>query len=51
MLHQPSASSCSVSLGDIVLLRGTIRRYADCFFHHLFYPSPSGLRVLEQRTK
>uniref|UniRef100_M1DY04 Mutator-like transposase n=1 Tax=Solanum tuberosum TaxID=4113 RepID=M1DY04_SOLTU len=29
----------------------TIRRSADCSFHRLFYPSPSGLRVLEQRTE
>uniref|UniRef100_M1DT95 Uncharacterized protein n=1 Tax=Solanum tuberosum TaxID=4113 RepID=M1DT95_SOLTU len=41
----------SVSLGDIVLLRGIIRRNADVSFHRLFDPSPSGLRVLEQREK
>uniref|UniRef100_M1DJS5 Uncharacterized protein n=1 Tax=Solanum tuberosum TaxID=4113 RepID=M1DJS5_SOLTU len=41
---------CSVSLGDIVLLRQTIRRSADCSFHRLFDPAPLGLRVLEQRA-
>uniref|UniRef100_M1DPQ5 Integrase n=1 Tax=Solanum tuberosum TaxID=4113 RepID=M1DPQ5_SOLTU len=46
----PSAPSRSGPLGGIVLLRGTIRRSVDCSFHRLFYPSPSGLRVLEERA-
>uniref|UniRef100_M1DEW7 Gag-pol polyprotein n=1 Tax=Solanum tuberosum TaxID=4113 RepID=M1DEW7_SOLTU len=45
------ASSCSMSLGDIVLLRGSIQWNADCFFHRLFDPAPSGLRVLEQSAE
>ncbi|KAG5606382.1 hypothetical protein H5410_027874 [Solanum commersonii] len=40
-----------MSLGDIVLLHEIIRPNADCSFHHLFDPAPSGLRVLEQRTE
>ncbi|KAG5575811.1 hypothetical protein H5410_055945, partial [Solanum commersonii] len=34
----PFASSCFGSLGDIVKLRGTARRYADCPFHCQFDP-------------
>ncbi|WMV25357.1 hypothetical protein MTR67_018742 [Solanum verrucosum] len=30
LLHQPSTSSCSGSLGNMVLLRGTSRRCVDC---------------------
>uniref|UniRef100_M1D912 Uncharacterized protein n=1 Tax=Solanum tuberosum TaxID=4113 RepID=M1D912_SOLTU len=47
----PSAPSRSGPLGDIVLFHETIRCSADCTFHRLFYPSPSGLRVLEQRAE
>ncbi|WMV24716.1 hypothetical protein MTR67_018101, partial [Solanum verrucosum] len=47
----PSTSSCSVSLGNIVLLHETIRRCTDCSFHRLFDPAPLGIRVLEQRAK
>uniref|UniRef100_M1DPP8 Uncharacterized protein n=1 Tax=Solanum tuberosum TaxID=4113 RepID=M1DPP8_SOLTU len=45
VLCLPSDPSRSGPLGGIVLLRGTIRRSADCSFHLLFYPSPSGLRI------
>ncbi|KAG5614637.1 hypothetical protein H5410_014461 [Solanum commersonii] len=45
----PSVPSCSGPLGGIVLLCETIWRSTDCSFHRLFYPSPSGLCVLEQR--
>ncbi|KAG5632118.1 hypothetical protein H5410_003835 [Solanum commersonii] len=46
-------SSCvhSGSLGGILLLCGTDRQNADCFVNHLFDPSPSGLRLLEQRVE
>uniref|UniRef100_M1DPJ1 Uncharacterized protein n=1 Tax=Solanum tuberosum TaxID=4113 RepID=M1DPJ1_SOLTU len=47
----PSTPSRSGPLGGIVLLRGTIRRSADCSFHRLFDPSLSGLRVLEQMAE
>ncbi|KAG5595079.1 hypothetical protein H5410_036311 [Solanum commersonii] len=47
----PTTSSLSGPLGGIVLLHGTIRRSVDCSFHSLFYPLPSGLRILEQRAK
>uniref|UniRef100_M1E0B1 Uncharacterized protein n=1 Tax=Solanum tuberosum TaxID=4113 RepID=M1E0B1_SOLTU len=49
--NEPSVSLCSVSLGDIVLLRETIRRNADCSFHRLFYLAPSRLSALEQRAE
>uniref|UniRef100_M1DD12 Zinc knuckle family protein n=1 Tax=Solanum tuberosum TaxID=4113 RepID=M1DD12_SOLTU len=45
------ASSRSGPLGGIVLLCKTIRRRANCSFHRLFYPLPSGLRILEQRAE
>ncbi|KAG5606203.1 hypothetical protein H5410_027695 [Solanum commersonii] len=51
VLYYPSASSCSMSLGDLVLLCGIIRRNTDCSFHRLFDPAPSRLRVLEQRAE
>uniref|UniRef100_M1DVY4 Uncharacterized protein n=1 Tax=Solanum tuberosum TaxID=4113 RepID=M1DVY4_SOLTU len=38
-------------LGGIVLLRGTIRRSADCSFHRFFDPLSSGFRMLEQRVE
>ena len=47
----PSACLCSGPLGGIALLGETVRRSADCSFHRLFDPSPSGLRVLEQRAE
>ncbi|KAG5572108.1 hypothetical protein H5410_061874 [Solanum commersonii] len=47
----PSASSCSGPLGGIVLLCGTIWQSADCSFHRLFDPLPSGLHILEQRAE
>ncbi|KAG5590447.1 hypothetical protein H5410_040961, partial [Solanum commersonii] len=47
----PSTSSCSVSLGNIVLLCRIIRRNVDCSFHRLFDPAPSGLCILEQRVE
>ncbi|KAG5576120.1 hypothetical protein H5410_056254 [Solanum commersonii] len=50
-LDKPSTSSCSVSLGDIVPLRGIIRLNADCSFHPHFYPAPSRLCILEQRVE
>uniref|UniRef100_M1DZ23 Uncharacterized protein n=2 Tax=Solanum TaxID=4107 RepID=M1DZ23_SOLTU len=49
--HYSTASSHSGPLGGIVLLRGIIRQSADCSFHRLFYPLPSGLRILEQRPE
>ncbi|KAG5590699.1 hypothetical protein H5410_041213, partial [Solanum commersonii] len=39
------------SANGIVLFRGTIRRSADCSFHHLFYPLSLGLHILEQRAE
>ncbi|WMV08015.1 hypothetical protein MTR67_001400 [Solanum verrucosum] len=35
VLHHPSSSSCSGSLGDMILFRGTSRRCVDC---SLFLP-------------
>ncbi|KAG5585217.1 hypothetical protein H5410_045651 [Solanum commersonii] len=40
-----------MSLGDLVLLRRIIQQNTDCSFHRLFYPAPSRLHVLEQRTE
>ncbi|KAG5576612.1 hypothetical protein H5410_056746 [Solanum commersonii] len=48
---KPSALSCSVSLRDLVLLRGIIRQNADFSFHRLFDPTPSRLCVLEQMVE
>ncbi|KAG5585237.1 hypothetical protein H5410_045671 [Solanum commersonii] len=50
VLHYPSAWSCFVSLGELVLLHRIIQRNADYFFHRPFYPAPSKLCVLEQRA-
>ncbi|KAG5590286.1 hypothetical protein H5410_040800 [Solanum commersonii] len=47
----PSASVHSESLGGILLLRRIDQQNADCSFHRLIDPSPSGLRVLEQRAE
>ncbi|KAG5576950.1 hypothetical protein H5410_057084 [Solanum commersonii] len=47
----PSTSSHSGPLGGIVLLRGSIQQSTDYSFHHLFYPFPSELRILEQRAE
>ncbi|KAG5590072.1 hypothetical protein H5410_040586, partial [Solanum commersonii] len=47
----PSASMRSASLVGILLLCGTDWQSADCSFHRLFYPSPLGLRALEQRAE
>ncbi|KAG5609614.1 hypothetical protein H5410_020895 [Solanum commersonii] len=47
----PTTSSRSGLLGDIVLLRGTIRRSVDCSFDRIFDLLPSGLRILEQREE
>uniref|UniRef100_M1DS93 Uncharacterized protein n=1 Tax=Solanum tuberosum TaxID=4113 RepID=M1DS93_SOLTU len=35
----------------VVQLCGTIQRRADCSFHRLFDPLPSGLHILERRVE
>ncbi|KAG5606219.1 hypothetical protein H5410_027711 [Solanum commersonii] len=48
--HLPSASFCPGSMGDVVMLRGVARRYADCSFSPLICSIPSGLSTLEQKV-